>query len=119
MLSRSHLQVANELFYRNKAARLVGKLVTLTAIVPFLLPIHRTDDGELFVDTCLTTSAEASIVFGFARSYFMVYARCPPPGGVAARILPGKTTAELYMAIGCQACQNGELSGIPALCHHG
>ena len=59
--------------------RLVGKLVTPTAIVPFLLPIHRTDDGELFVDTCLTTSAEASIVFGFARSYFMVYARCLPP----------------------------------------
>ncbi|MCP5990072.1 bifunctional isocitrate dehydrogenase kinase/phosphatase, partial [Klebsiella pneumoniae] len=62
VLSRSHLQVANELFYRNKAAWLVGKLVTPTAIVPFLLPIHRTDDGELFVDTCLTTSAEASIV---------------------------------------------------------
>ncbi len=103
MLSRSHLQVANELFYRNKAARLVGKLVTPTAIVPFLLPIHRTDDGELFVDTCLTTSAEASIVFGFARSYFMVYAPLPAaPVEWLREILPGKTTAELYMAIGCQ-----------------
>ena len=103
VLSHSHLQVANELFYRNKAARLVGKLVTPTAIVPFLLPIHRTDDGELFVDTCLTTSAEASIVFGFARSYFMVYA--PLPAALVEwlrEILPGKTTAELYMAIGCQ-----------------
>ena len=103
VLSRSHLQVANELFYRNKAAWLVGKLVTPTAIVPFLLPIHRTDDGELFVDTCLTTSAEASIVFGFARSYFMVYA--PLPAALVEwlrEILPGKTTAELYMAIGCQ-----------------
>jgi isocitrate dehydrogenase kinase/phosphatase len=56
----------------------------------------------LFVDTCLTTSAEASIVFGFARSYFMVYARCPAALGVAARDPAGKTTAELYMAIGCQ-----------------
>ena len=102
-LRHAHLQVANELFYRNKAAWLVGKLILADATVPFLLPIHRTDDGELFVDTCLTTSAEASIVFGFARSYFMVYA--PFPAALVEwlrEILPGKTTAELYMAIGCQ-----------------
>lgn len=103
VLQRSHLQVANELFYRNKAAWLVGKLITPSGTLPFLLPIHRTDEGELFVDTCLTTTAEASIVFGFARSYFMVYA--PLPAALVEwlrEILPGKTTAELYMAIGCQ-----------------
>ena len=102
-LRNCHLQVANELFYRNKAAWLVGKLITPGATLPFLLPIHRSDEGELVVDTCLTTSAEASIVFGFARSYFMVYA--PLPGALVEwlrEILPGKTTAELYMAIGCQ-----------------
>ena len=80
MLSRSHLQIANELFYRNKAAWLVGKLVTPVATLPFLLPVHRSEEGELFIDTCLTTHAEASIVFGFARSYFMVYA--PLPGAL-------------------------------------
>ncbi|MNV30221.1 Isocitrate dehydrogenase kinase/phosphatase [compost metagenome] len=77
--------------------------MTPTATIPFLLPIHRTDDGELFVDACLTTSAEASIVFGFARSYFMVYA--PHPAALVEwlrELLPVKTTAELYMAIGCQ-----------------
>ena len=102
-LSESHLQVANELFYRNKAAWLVGNLITPSGTLPFLLPIHQTDDGELFIDTCLTTTAEASIVFGFARSYFMVYA--PLPAALVEwlrEILPGKTTAELYMAIGCQ-----------------
>lgn len=103
MLQNAHLQVANELFYRNKAAWLVGKLVLPGGTLPFLLPIHRTQEGELFVDACLTTSAEASIVFGFARSYFMVYA--PLPAALVEwlrEILPGKTTAELYMAIGCQ-----------------
>ena len=102
-LAESHLQVANELFYRNQAAWLVGKLITPSGTLPFLLPIHQTDDGELFIDTCLTTTAEASIVFGFARSYFMVYA--PLPAALVEwlrEILPGKTTAELYMAIGCQ-----------------
>lgn len=102
-LAESHLQVANELFYRNKAAWLVGKLITPSGTLPFLLPIHQTDDGELFIDTCLTTTAEASIVFGFARSYFMVYATLPAALVEWLReILPGKTTAELYMAIGCQ-----------------
>ncbi|XPE40553.1 isocitrate dehydrogenase kinase/phosphatase AceK regulatory subunit [Shigella flexneri] len=67
-----------------------------------LLPIHRTDEGELFVDTCLTTTAEASIVVGFARSYFMVYAPLPAALVEWLREPAGKTTAELYMAIGCQ-----------------
>ncbi|WP_435928202.1 bifunctional isocitrate dehydrogenase kinase/phosphatase [Dryocola sp. BD613] len=102
-LCSASLEVANELFYRNKAAWLVGKLALPSGKVPFLLPIHRTDDGQLVVDTCLTDSAEASIVFGFARSYFMVYA--PLPAALVEwlrELLPGKTTAELYMAIGCQ-----------------
>lgn len=102
-LNCSRLQVANELFYRNKAAWLVGKLHTPEGVYPFLLPIHHNEAGALFVDTCLTRLDEASIVFGFARSYFMVYA--PLPAALVdwlREILPGKTTAELYMAIGCQ-----------------
>lgn len=68
-----------------------------------MLPIHHSESGALFIDACLTGKAEASIVFGFARSYFMVYA--PLPAAMVEwlrEILPGKTTAELYMAIGCQ-----------------
>ena len=103
MMRKASLEVANELFYRNKAAWLVAKLALPEGTLPFLLPLHRSDDGTLFIDTCLTRHAEASIVFGFARSYFMVYA--PLPGALVEwlrDILPGKTTAELYMAIGCQ-----------------
>ncbi|MFC0228028.1 bifunctional isocitrate dehydrogenase kinase/phosphatase [Serratia aquatilis] len=102
-LASATFQIANELFYRNKAAWLVGKLRLAEGVFPFLLPIHRSDAGELFIDTCLTSKEEASIVFGFARSYFMVYA--PLPAAMVEwlrEILPGKTTAELYMAIGCQ-----------------
>ena len=102
-LEQATLKVVNELFYRNKAAWLVAKLCLPSGVHAFLLPIHRSEAGELFIDTCLTRKHEASIVFGFARSYFMVYA--PLPAALVEwlrEILPGKTTAELYMAIGCQ-----------------
>lgn len=103
LLATATFDVATELFYRNKAAWLVGKIRCGDQILPFLLPIHRSSHGQLFVDACLTDRDDASIVFGFARSYFMVYA--PQPGALVEwlrEILPGKTTAELYSAIGCQ-----------------
>ncbi|MGM0937712.1 MAG: bifunctional isocitrate dehydrogenase kinase/phosphatase [Pseudomonadota bacterium] len=97
------LHIVDELFYRNKAAWLVGKLVINNEIHPFLLPIHRNVQGEIYVDACLTGFDEASIVFGFARSYFMVYAPFPAALVFWLRdILPSKSIAELYMAIGCQ-----------------
>ena len=68
LLATCHLQVANELFYRNKAAWLVGKLVMPMATLPLLLRIHRSEEGELFVDTCITTHDEASSVFGLPSS---------------------------------------------------
>lgn len=103
VLADARFEIANELFYRNKAAWLVGKIRMADRVTPFLLPIHRSGAGRLFVDTCLTGEDDASIVFGFARAYFMVYA--PFPAALVAwlhEILPGKSTAELYTAIGCQ-----------------
>ncbi|MDO6406016.1 bifunctional isocitrate dehydrogenase kinase/phosphatase [Pantoea phytobeneficialis] len=102
-LATATLDVACELFYRNKTAWIVARLRLADATVPCLLPIQRDEAGRLWIDTCLTDSNDASIVFGFARAYFMVYA--PVPAALVAwlaPILPGKTTAERYMAIGCQ-----------------
>ncbi|MEQ4676408.1 bifunctional isocitrate dehydrogenase kinase/phosphatase [Providencia vermicola] len=102
-LQKCSLHIANELFYRNKAAWLVGKIYINDKVHPFLLPIHQDEHGKIYIDTCLVTFDEVSIVFGFARSYFMVYA--PFPAALVfwlREILPSKSIAELYMAIGCQ-----------------
>lgn len=56
-LAGARLQVANELFYRNKAAWLVGKLILPEETLPFFLPLHQTEQGALFVDTCLISKA--------------------------------------------------------------
>ncbi|HGJ5873771.1 MULTISPECIES: bifunctional isocitrate dehydrogenase kinase/phosphatase [Arsenophonus] len=96
-------EIANELFYRNKAAWVVGKIMIGKIVYPFLLPIHNNEQGGIYVDTCLTNYNNASIIFGFARSYFMVYVPFPAALVFWLRdILPGKSIAELYMSIGCQ-----------------
>ena len=103
-LAGAVLEVASELFYRNKTAWIVARLQFRSGeILPCLLPIQRDSDGQLWIDTCLTDRDEASIVFGFARASFMVYA--PVPAALVAwlqPLLPGKTLAERYIAIGCQ-----------------
>lgn len=95
-------EIANELFYRNKAAWVVGKIMTGKIVYRFLLPICNNEQGGIYVDTCLTNYNNASIIFGFARSYFMVYVPFPAALVFWLRdILPGKSIAELYMSIGC------------------
>ena len=56
----------------------------------------------MFVDACLTTHAEASIVLALPAPILWFTRRYPVRWSRAARDSPGKTTAELYMAIGCQ-----------------
>ncbi|MBU9846052.1 bifunctional isocitrate dehydrogenase kinase/phosphatase [Rahnella ecdela] len=102
-LADADIEIATEIFYRNKAAWIIGKIRSALQVFPLLMPVHLGQNGQLFADACLTEGNDASIVFGFARSYFMVYA--PQPGALVEwlrEILPAKTTAELYSAIGCQ-----------------
>ncbi|WP_342122403.1 isocitrate dehydrogenase kinase/phosphatase AceK regulatory subunit, partial [Proteus mirabilis] len=67
-----------------------------------LLPIHNIEQ-HLVIDTFLKKTDDSSILFGFARSYFMVYAPFPASLVTWFRdILPEKSIAELYISIGCQ-----------------
>jgi isocitrate dehydrogenase kinase/phosphatase len=91
------------LFFRNKAAYLIGKLVNGADEIPFAIPILNNERGGLYVDTLLAGESELANLFSFARSYFMV--DTPVPSVVVeflSRVLPCKTKADLYTAIGLQ-----------------
>lgn len=95
------LELVQSVFYRNKGAYLVGRVLSQGEQWPFVLPlVHREHEG-IAVDTLITDESEVSIIFSFTRSYFMVDA--PVPSEMVAflkRLLPGKHIAELYTAIG-------------------
>ncbi|KJF88112.1 bifunctional isocitrate dehydrogenase kinase/phosphatase [Photobacterium phosphoreum] len=97
------LEQIREPFYRNKAAYLVGKLTFSNGeSLPLVLPILN-HHGELLLDAGICNVNDVSVIFGFARSYFMVYS--PAPAALVrflAQLLPNKNLAELYTAIGCQ-----------------
>ncbi|MGB7933151.1 MAG: bifunctional isocitrate dehydrogenase kinase/phosphatase [Gammaproteobacteria bacterium] len=91
------------LFFRNKAGYIIGKAVNGADETPFAIPILNNEHGGLYVDTLLVGEAELANLFSFARSYFMV--DTPVPSVVVeflSRVLPCKTKADLYTAIGLQ-----------------
>jgi len=98
-----HLAVLNYVFYRNKAAYLIGKLVNGEEETPFAIPILNNERGGIYVDTVLAGESELANVFSFARAYFMVNTDVPAAVvNFLSRILPGITRADLYTAIGLQ-----------------
>lgn len=104
------IEMIREPFYRNKAAYLVGRIRLGDRHFPLVLPVLTNSQHQLYIDACLTDVDDVSILFGFARSYFMVYA--PAPAALVrflAELLPNKTKAELYTAIGCQKHGKTEL----------
>jgi isocitrate dehydrogenase kinase/phosphatase len=87
-------------FFRNKAAYLVGRLCVRDGYVPLLLPLLHSPEG-IVIDGVLTTSDDASVVFGFTRSYFHLETDHPRAVVDFLRgIMPSKRIDELYTAIG-------------------
>ena len=95
------IQVLSSLFFRNKGAYVVGKIINGYQNVPFALAILHDADGRLVVDAGLFTEAELVILFSFARAYFMVDMQVPSAYVQFLRsMMPSKPRAELYNALG-------------------
>ncbi|MDP2634790.1 MULTISPECIES: bifunctional isocitrate dehydrogenase kinase/phosphatase [unclassified Pseudoalteromonas] len=88
-------------FYRNKAAYIVGRVVSSSGIQPFIIPVLHHKQHGLYLDALLTNSSQMRVIFGFARAYFMVETHAPSAlVRFLNQLMPNKTLAELYNAIG-------------------
>jgi isocitrate dehydrogenase kinase/phosphatase len=97
------IQVLSSLFYRNKGAYLVGKIVNGFAEVPFALAILHAPEGRLHIDTAMFSEDELLILFSFARAYFMVDMEIPSAFVMFLRsLMPRAQRSELYNALGLQ-----------------
>lgn len=95
------LEVVHTPFYRNKGAYIVGRLIYLQRSWPLALPILRTAQGKLYVDTLICDEDELSVMFSFTRSYFFVDTRHPSSLiGFLQALLPNKKLSELYASVG-------------------
>ena len=94
------LDMLRPVFYRNKAAYLIGRARRGKKVMPLVLAILHGEKG-LEVDAVLPTQDETSIVFSFARWYFHADVESPREViGFLRSILPRKRISELYNSLG-------------------
>ncbi len=95
------IQVLSSLFYRNKGAYAIGKIINGFAQIPFALPILHTSEGKLCIDAALFGEDDLLLLFSFARAYFMVDMEIPSAFVQFLRsMMPRKPRAEIYSALG-------------------
>ncbi|MBL8335934.1 MAG: bifunctional isocitrate dehydrogenase kinase/phosphatase [Rhodoferax sp.] len=97
------LQVLSSLFFRNKGAYLVGKIINGFNEHPFALPVLHNKAGRLVIDAVLFGEDDLLILFSFARAYFMVDMEVPSAYVQFLRsMMPRKPRNEIYSALGLQ-----------------
>ncbi|MEX1165946.1 MAG: bifunctional isocitrate dehydrogenase kinase/phosphatase [Hydrogenophaga sp.] len=95
------IQVLSSLFFRNKGAYVVGKIINGFQEVPFALPILHNENDRLVIDAALFGEDDLLMLFSFARATFMVDMEVPSAYVQFLRsLMPRKPRAEFYNALG-------------------
>ena len=95
------IQALSSLFFRNKGAYVVGKIINGFTETPFALPILHGESGKLRIDAALFGENDLQMLFSFARAYFMVDMEVPSAYVQFLRsLMPRKPRNELYNALG-------------------
>ena len=114
-------QVINALFYRNKAAYIVGKAINGHDEYPFAIALLNTNDHDktasIYVDALLIGEDSVSQLFGFSYAYFMVLHPVPSAIiGFLKSLMPRRKSEGLYSAIGFQ--KQGKTDFYRGFLHH-
>lgn len=101
-LSSVHtVEMLKSVFYRGKAAYLIGRICMPDETIPFVIALRINRFHQIFVDALLTDRKDLSVIFGFARSYFMADSQYPAEVvAFLQELLPNKKQFELYMSLG-------------------
>ena len=93
-------QVLRDVFYRNKAAYLIGRTYLGNKWMPFIIPLLHNEKG-IFVDTLIFDPNIMSGIFSYTRSYFMAPIAIPSQTvNFLQSVIQHKRPYELYNAIG-------------------
>jgi isocitrate dehydrogenase kinase/phosphatase len=97
------VHVLSSLFFRNKAAYIIGRIINGEVLLPFAVPIRHAKPGLLALDTVLLKREQLQIIFSFSHSYFLVDMDVPSAYvDFLGTIMPGKPKAEIYTSVGLQ-----------------
>ncbi len=97
------IQVLSSLFFRNKGAYIIGKIVNGFAATPFALTVLHGENERLVIDAALLDEDDLLMLFSFARAYFMVDMQIPSAYVQFLRsLMPRKPRSEIYAALGLQ-----------------
>jgi isocitrate dehydrogenase kinase/phosphatase len=95
--------VLSSLFFRNRTAYVVGRIVNGYNTYPFAVPIKHDGSGKLYVDALLMEPEQVALLFSANRAYFLVDMEVPSAYVAFLRqIVPERTEAELYTMLGLQ-----------------
>ena len=102
---RAHLnfqfQVISSIFYRNKAAYIVGRAINSNLEVPFAIPILHSGKASVYCDAIIIGRQGLTRLFEFSYVYFMV--DHPVPSSIVTflrRLMPMRSKESFYSAIG-------------------
>ena len=111
------IQVLSSLFYRNKGAYIVGKMINGSRDYPFVIPILHKRKGALLLDAVLAEVGLITTLFSFTRAYFMVDMEVPSAYVKFVRsMLPNKPRSEIYTILGLQ--KQGKAAFYRDFLHH-
>ncbi|KVL33778.1 bifunctional isocitrate dehydrogenase kinase/phosphatase [Burkholderia territorii] len=97
------IHVLSSLFFRNKSAYIIGRIINADRVLPFAVPIRHVRAGLLALDTVLLRRDQLQIIFSFSHSYFLVDMGVPSAYvDFLCTIMPGKPKAEIYTSVGLQ-----------------
>ncbi len=93
-------ELAGSIFFRGKAAYLIGRIFSGSHRIPFVITLLNEDRG-VFIHAVLTEETDVSILLSFTHSYFHVVTDRPYDlVRFLSLIVPRKRVAEIYISIG-------------------